>query len=301
MIKHFILLTCLILFFNSCGIQENKKIKISITTWIGYTPLFYAKEKKWLEPLNIKLLNVVSLSENMYLYKAGNSDAYVGTQYEYNLLSNENKNLTPIMLFDKSNGGDVILSNISIEELLKTDKQIDAYLEIDSINSILLEDFLKIYNLKNKKINYINEDQAYISKLNSKNLENPTIIVTYTPYNYDLEKNGFSELSSTKNNSNLLVIDAMFTNEDFFNENKKEFLALKSLVDKAVLELANNPKEFYETIKLYLPNTSYEEFLASLNDIVWINSNVPEEIITKLRNSNFKTRDIIKWFLTYED
>lgn len=301
MIKHFIFLACLILFFNSCGIQENKKIKISITTWIGYTPLFYAKEKKWLEPLNIKLLNVVSLSENMYLYKAGNSDAYVGTQYEYNLLSNENKNLTPIMLFDKSNGGDVILSNISIEELLKTDKQIDAYLEIDSINSILLEDFLKIYNLKNKKINYINEDQAYISKLNSKNLENPTIIVTYTPYNYDLEKNGFNELSSTKNNSNLLVIDAMFTNEDFFNENKKEFLALKSLVDKAVLELANNPKEFYETIKLYLPNTSYEEFLASLNDIVWINSNVPEEIITKLRNSNFKTRDIIKWFLTYED
>ena len=294
MIKHFILLTCLILFFSSCGFQENKKIKISITTWIGYTPLFYAKEKKWLEPLNIKLLNVVSLSENMYLYKAGNSDAYVGTQYEYNLLSNENKNLTPIMLFDKSNGGDVILSNISIEELLKTDKQIDAYLEIDSINSILLEDFLKIYNLKNKKINYINEDQAYISKLNSTNLKNPTIIVTYTPYNYDLEKNGFSELSSTKNNSNLLVIDAMFTNEDFFNENKKEFLALKSLVDKALLELANNPKEFYETIKLYLPNTSYEEFLASLNDIVWINSNVPEEIITKLRNSNFKTRDIIK-------
>ena len=90
----------------------------------------------------------------------------------------------------------------------------------NSINSILLEDFLKIYNLKNKKINYINEDQAYISKLNSKNLKNPTIVVTYTPYNYDLEKNGFNELSSTKNNSNLLVIDAMFTNEDFFNENK---------------------------------------------------------------------------------
>ena len=223
MIKHFILLTCLILFFSSCGIQENKKIKISITTWIGYTPLFYAKEKKWLEPFNIKLLNVVSLSENMYLYKAGNSDAYVGTQYEYNFLSNENKNLTPIMLFDKSNGGDVLLSNISLEKLLKTDEQIDAYLEIDSINSILLEDFLKIHNLKNKKINYINEDQAYISKLKSKDLKNPTIIVTYTPYNYDLEKNGFSELSSTKNSSDLLVIDAMFTNENFLMNIKKSF------------------------------------------------------------------------------
>ena len=82
----------------------------------------------------------------MYLYKAGNSDAYVGTQYEYNLLSNENKNLTPIMLFDKSNGGDVILSNISIEELLKTDKQIDALSAIleDSDLDVLFLEYLSI-------------------------------------------------------------------------------------------------------------------------------------------------------------
>ena len=86
----------------------------------------------------------------------------------------------------------------------------------------------------------------------------------------------------------------MFTNENFFNEHKKEFLELKNIIDKSILNLANNPKEFYETIKSYLPNTSYEEFLTSLNDIIWINSNAPEEIITKLRNSNFKTRDIIK-------
>ena len=52
--------------FSSC-VEDNKKIKITTSTWIGYAPLFYAKEKNWLEPLNIKLLNVVSLSENMYL------------------------------------------------------------------------------------------------------------------------------------------------------------------------------------------------------------------------------------------
>jgi NitT/TauT family transport system substrate-binding protein len=295
MLKRFFLIFLIILSFSSCTINDNKKIKITTTTWIGYTPLLYAKEKNWLETLDIKIINVVSLSENMYLYKSGKADVYVGTQYEYNFLFNENKELTPIMIFDKSNGGDVILSNVSIDELIKTNKQIDAYLEIDSINSILLNDFLKNTNLQNKNINYINENQSNISRLKAVDMKNPTIITTYVPYNTILERNSFNELSSTKKNSNLLIIDGMYTTEKFLNENKDTFLKLKELLDKAIVNLHNNPKEFYETINPYLKNnTSYEEFLTSLDDVIWLNKDIPENILNKLRDSNFKTRDLIK-------
>lgn len=294
MIKSFVFLLFVVILFTSCGLDNSKKIKISTTTWIGYTPLFYAKEKKWLEPLDIKLLNVVSLSENMYLYKAGNSHVYVGTQYEYNSLYKEDKTLTPIMIFDKSNGGDVILSNLSIEQLSKTNKTIDVYLEIDSINSIILDDFLKSNHLENRKINYINDDQLNISRLKAVDMENPTIIVTYVPYNNILENNSFVELTSTKNNDNLLVIDAMYTKEDFYYENKETFIKLKKLIDKAIINLQNNPQEFYETVKPYLIDTNYEEFLASLNDIIWFNKDVPKDVLNKLYNSNFNTKDLIK-------
>ena len=151
MIKKLSFLILSIFLLTSCSIQNEEKLKISTTTWIGYTPLYYAKEKGWLEPLNIKLLNVVSLSENMYLYKAGNSDAYVGTQYEYNVLKKDN--LIPIIMFDKSNGGDIVMSNYSVNDLLKTDSKIDVYLEMDSINSIVFDDFIKQYNLSNKQFN----------------------------------------------------------------------------------------------------------------------------------------------------
>jgi NitT/TauT family transport system substrate-binding protein len=294
MIKRFVFLIFILLFFSSCEFKNDKKIKISATTWIGYTPLFYAKEKNWLEPLNIKLLNVVSLSENMYLYKAGNADAYVGTQFEYNFLYKENKNLTPIIFFNKSNGGDVILSNLSIDKLIKTNKTIDAYLEIDSINSVVLNDFLKSYNLQDKKINYINEDQSIISRLNAKDMKNPTIITTYIPYNYILTKNSFKEVSTTKNNSDLLVIDAMYTTESFYYENKETFEKLKKLIDKAIINLQNNPEEFYKTVKPYFANTSYDEFLTSLNDIIWLNKDISNDVLIKLNNSDFKTKDIIK-------
>jgi len=293
MIKKFVFLLFVVLSFSSC-VEDNKKIKITTSTWIGYAPLFYAKEKNWLEPLNIKLLNVVSLSENMYLYKAGNADAFVGTQYEYNFLLQEDKTLIPIMVFDKSNGGDMILSNLTLDELSKTNKDIDAYLEIDSVNSILLNDFIRSNNLQDKKINYINEDQSNISRLKANEINNPTIIVTYTPYNNILEKNYFRELSSTKKSDDLLIIDGMYVKKDFYYENKETFVKLKKLVDDSIINLQNNPKEFYNTVKPYLTNISYEEFLSSLNDIIWLNKDIPTNILEKLDNSNFKTKDLIK-------
>lgn len=292
MLRKIIFSFVILFLFTSCTIQNEKKLKISATTWIGYTPLFYAKEKDWLEPLNIKLLNVVSLSENMYLYKSGNSDAYVGTQYEYNTLVKNMESLTPILLFDKSNGGDVIMSNLNIEELQKIEKQIDVYLEMDSINSILFEDFINKHDLKNKNFNYLNKDQAFISEL--KTSPNPTIIVTYVPYNIKLEKNGFKNLASTKDNFDLLVIDAMFMKKELFLENKETFIELKNLVDKSIINLQKDPKEFYETVKDYLPNTNYEEFLKSLDDIIWINKDVSPKIIEKLSDNNFPTRDLLK-------
>jgi len=293
MLKRIFLTTILLLSFISCSSDYDKKLKISATTWIGYTPLFYAKEKGWLKELNIKLLNVSSLSENMYLYKAGNSDAYVGTQYEYDLLSQEDKSLIPIMMLDRSHGGDMVMSNMSIQELKDTSKTVDAYLEMDSVNNTMLKDFIKSYKLESKTINYINKDQTKIGLLDAKDMKNPTIIVTYIPYNNSLEKNGFVELASTKNSLNLLVLDAMFTTTKVLRGHKKQFIELKKLIDTSVEALKKDPKEFYETIKPYMLDMSYKEFYDSLGDIIWINKEIPSELKNRMNEGNFPTRNLI--------
>lgn len=289
-----ILFFILMFFFTSCFSPYDKPLKISATTWIGYTPLFYAKEKGWLDPLNIKITNVVSLSENMALYKSGNFDAYVGTQYEYEVLSPKENSLHPIMMFDRSYGGDVILGNISIDDLKQTASTIDVYLEMDSINITLLKDFVKKYNLENKKINYINKDQAYISTLKGSDMKSATLIVTYSPYNNYLTKNDFRELASTKDGLDLLVVDAMFTTDNVFDEHKQQFIELKKIVEKSLNALNENPKEYYETIKMYLPETSYEEFQHSLKDIIWINKAMSPALQERLNKANFPIRGIIQ-------
>jgi len=292
MYKHLLLFMTLLFLLTSCSSEKQEKLEISTTTWIGYSPLFYSKEKGWLKPLNIKLMHVSSLSENMYLYQAGNADAYVGTQYEYNMLIKKEPSLIPVMLFDRSNGGDVVMSNLSIEELQKSTEPINAYLEMDSVNSTLLEDFIQNYNLHEKQINYINRDQTSISTLSSSTVKN-AIIVTYIPYDIELNKHGFKSIASTKDNLNLLVIDAMFTTEKTFSKHQKQFSELKKLVDRAVDVLEKNPREFYKMVKPYLLELNYEEFIQSTQDIEWINKNISPELKQRMKESHFPTIGLI--------
>jgi len=291
--KKTVLLSASLFFLCSCSLGQPERLKISLTTWIGYTPIFYAKEKGWLEPLNIKIVSVSSLSENMYLYQAGNSDAYAGTQYEYELLVRNDPSLMPIMMLDRSNGGDVIMGNRSIEQLKNSEETLDAYLEMDSINIVLMQDFIRKYALENKTINYINKDQAYISTLEVKDMKRETLIATYTPYNCDLKRHGFKELASTNESLDLLVVDALFATEEVFNTHHKQFLGLKKLVNDALLVLKNDPDAFYMTVKPHMLGMDKEAFFNSLNDIVWINNEISVELRERMEEMGFPIRDLI--------
>lgn len=293
MLKKLAFFISVLLLLSACSQGDYAKLKISATTWVGYSPLFYAKEKGWLDGLNIKLLHVVSLSENMYLFQAGNADAYVGTQYEYSLLSETDPTLMPVMMFDRSYGGDIIMSNVSLEELRSTSEPIDAYLEMDSINSTLLADFLSYYGLQDKKLKYINQDQANLSGLQAKALSRPSLLITYTPYNIQLAKQGFKEVASTKDGLGLLVVDALFTREATLHQHRQQFDGLKKLVDEATDALQRDPHEFYATVKPYMLEVSYEEFLRSLDDIIWINKQISADLRIRMQQADFPIRGLI--------
>lgn len=277
------LLGCCLLLSACFTDTSYERLKISSTTWIGYAPLFYAKEKKWLDDYNIKLTQVVSLSENMYLYEAGNSDAYVGTQYEYRILSKKIPGLKPVVLFDRSNGGDMILANQSIQTI-KQAEEIEAYLELDSVNAVLLQDFIAKHQI-HAHINYYNKDQAEISVLKTHPDQATTVVVSYDPYHYRLQKNGFQEIASTADITDLLVVDALFTSQETLQKHQVQFEALKKMVDEALIALNRDPQAFYQTIKPHLRHLRYEDFLNSLTKIEWLSSPISEELVQRIQAS----------------
>lgn len=291
-IKALILLS--VLFISSCDEKPEPPLKIVASSWIGYSPLFYAQESGWLTPLNITLTNVVSLGEALRIYESAGMDAIAGTQYEFNQVHAKDHSVMPVIMFDRSNGGDLIMSNQSIASLQKSDKTINVYLEMDSVNYFLFKSFIAANRLEGRKYNYINKDQLKISALRNTPTTGPTIIVTYVPYNAKLALQGFHVLASTRQGLDLLVVDGLYTSKATLIKHRAQFVALKSLVDKAIRELEVNPKGYYEKIKTYLENPSYDDFMASLGDIVWLNKPLPDELVKRLNATAYPVRDLIQ-------
>lgn len=280
-----------IIFLTSCVNDKKDKLRVVTSNWIGYTPLFYAREKGLLDKLNIQLLSVVSLSESLHTYKSKHADIFLGTQYEYEEAFKRDNQVVPIMLLNKSDGGDVVMSNLTLEEIKKEDKQIDVFLELSSVNSLVFDDFITKHNIKNKNFNYVNKDQSFIAQ--QKEFKNPTIVISYNPYNITLEKNGLKTLETTKDNIEILIVDAMFTTNDILIKYKDELKELKKIIDIAIDDLEKDEKAYYDLIKDYLYDTSFEEFQQSLSNIKWINKNIDKNILDSLKEHNFPTKELL--------
>jgi len=293
--RRFLLLTSVALvvalLLSSCEQKPDiKEIRITTNPWVGFTPIMYAQQKGWLKETRFKFIWTVGLDDNAKLYDKGLSSGFTATQYEYFGFKNKEK-LKPFFLIDRSNGADVILSNLSIDEI-KKQKNIDAYYELASVNKDLFNAFVTKYNVDKNNFKFHYADQNTIADLKIDNKK--MLVISYEPYASTLEKKGYKRIASTRELDSIRVIDAIFINEDIGIGAKQDVLKLKSAFDDAVIELKKDPKEFYESIKGYLENQSYEEFRASLNGIEWLNTNPPNEVIEYLQKQNVPTDRLIR-------
>lgn len=289
-----ILLLLSVFLLAGCSGQKEPPVKIVANSWIGYSPLFYAKEKGWLEEINVKLSTVVSLGESMMTFKTGGFEGITGTQYEYKKLLSQKNEVIPIIMFDRSNGGDMVMGNRSIEAFQNSTQPIDVYLEIDSINYLMFKDFVKSKNLEEKKFNFINKDQLKIvTTIKNNKTTNPTLITTYNPYNFELENHNFIVLASTKDITDIMVLDALYVTKNSLEANQNTYLKLKKVINQALTDLEKDPKNYYNLVKSYIENPSYEEFSASLMDIEIITMPIPESIALKMKQMNFPSKDLM--------
>ncbi len=280
----FLLVVLIGIFFLGCEEKNSEPMVVSTNMWIGYSPLYYAEKKGWLREHNIKLVRTVSLGESLDTFEKGSADMLCGTQYELKKVSDNDANNGRIILLDRSNGGDIILSNLSIDEL-KSEKKIDVYLEIDSVNSVLFEYFMKEYSLSETQINYIDKTPDISARLRMK--KTPTVIVTYSPYDEMLKKQNYKMIASTKD-SELLVVDIIYAPFKTSEKFSKELDRLNFLIAKSLSDLKTKPKEYYKAINDDFGFKDYYEFEDALGSIEWIyssdNPNIRKKVIKQLKH-----------------
>ncbi len=291
MIKNLLIVILGLFLLFGCSSKEDKELKIVTNSWIGYAPLFYAKESGYLDNLGIKLITTVSLEEAFDIFSVGKADLVTTTQHEYYALKKTFNSIKPVILIDRSLGGDMIMSNISLDELKNANK-IDVFLEIDSINSEILKTFIKKYKLDISKMNFIDGDQSEFQDIKNDKSKN-ILIVTYSPYNEPLNDSGFMELVSTKDLDSIIVIDSICATDKIINKYPDVLKKLKNVIDQSIFEIENNKKDAYKKVSRYLNNISYEEFLASLKKIRWINT-PSDDLLNRIEPLKYKREYLIK-------
>jgi len=285
-----IIIVIVMLILSGCSWQTTEPLRISVNLWTGYSPLYYLKQKGLLKAEHMKLVTVVSLSENKQMYLSGFSDVFTGTQYEYKAAKKQFPSLEPQILMDRSNGGDMVMANCDFETLKKTPK-VDVYMEIDSVNKAVFDDFIAYHKLDRSRFHLINMNPYASSNL--KMLPEPTLIVTYNPYDVKLKQQGYHTVDSSKN-LQLFVMDALYADAETVKAYQKELTALSRLIAKALDVLKHDPKAYFTTINPYFKYKDYNAFVEALKGITWIYADRSPFLLKELKDHNVSTNSLLE-------
>jgi NitT/TauT family transport system substrate-binding protein len=283
-----------LLVLNGCAKQEEKPIVISSDVWIGATPLYYAHAKGWLKEINIEMLQAGSIEANLNMYETHASDLVTGTQHEYQRLRKTHPDIVPTIIYDRSYGGDMVLSNRTPQELIAYTGKIEVYAELDTVGEDMLDYFLAEKKISKDKLNIFSRNQEEIESTPNNSGSGPIIVSTYNPHDLVLKEHGFQEVGSSRSDS-YVVIDGIFSTRAVAKQHKEQLAALKKLLEKSVEAYTKNPKEFYSTVKSYLGHPTYTEFEQMRSNIKWVkNEEIPTVMKQKMVEMNFPITELIK-------
>jgi len=248
----------------------------------------------WLEEANIEMLQTNSIDENLEHYNSGAADIVTGTAHEYRRLTLSHSDLIPIIIYDRSYGGDVILSNRSLPQVQQTQDKIDIYLEKDTVSEEMLNYFLGENNLSKQRFTLYDRNQNEIETLMASPLTPPVIVITYNPHDIVLKKQGFFELASSKH-ERYIIVDAIYLSSQIAAKHPEQMKALRNVFGAGVRAYHHNPKAFYETVKPYLGTLSYEEFTQMIGNIQWTEDHkLTPQMLQQLQRNHFPTQDLIQ-------
>jgi len=270
----------MLVIFVGCERDYEENLRLAVSPRIGYSLLYYAQEKGMLEDAGIKLIPSTSLHETMHYYQSNLINAFVSTQFEASMLKEEN--LVHYMAIDDSDG-DVVLSNRSLETIIKN-KRAKTYFEIDSINKLVFDDFIKKYHLSVSDFDLFNRAQVLLKDMVVSNKDD-IVIITYEPYATVLRNSGFLEISSAADDGTF-VLDSLYVNADFLKEHDKKLEKLKSIIKQSYLKFKEDPRAYYEVVKSYLENPTYEEFMKSSSTVKWLLNEPVSTLNKKLKSYN---------------
>lgn len=214
-------LALLAIFLCACEGTNEPPLRVGTNTWVGYEPLYLARDLGHYDDSAIKLVEMTSASDVIHALRAGSLEAAALTLDEVLLLLSDGFDLQIVLVIDYSNGADVLLAKPAYKSVSDLRGR-RVVVENSAVGAILLDGALQAAGMSAEDITLVSclADQ-HITCFNDADA-----VVTFEPIQSELVAAGASQLYDSSQIPNR-IIDVLVVRKDVVDTNTR---AIKKLL-----------------------------------------------------------------------
>ncbi len=183
-------------------LSDEEPISIAAHTWLGYEPMFMARNEGWLDDARVHLHETKSATESLQALAQGQVDGAALTLDEVLQARASGVPLTVVMIFNMSAGADSLLVQPDIKKLADLKgKRIGV--EKSSVGEIMLAETLREAGLKKQDVTLVALpiDQQLLAWRNHR----LDAVITYEPVATQITQIGAVKLFDSRQTPNTIV------------------------------------------------------------------------------------------------
>jgi NitT/TauT family transport system substrate-binding protein len=139
---------------SGCGWLSDQPVAIAAHVWVGYEPMFLARNEGWLDVQKVRLLETHNAAESLAALAEGRVDGAALTLDEMLKARETGLPLTAVLVFDISVGADMLVARADIPRLADL-KGKRIGLEQSSVAALLLSEILLFAGLTPKDVQLV--------------------------------------------------------------------------------------------------------------------------------------------------
>jgi NitT/TauT family transport system substrate-binding protein len=253
----------LLLTVTSGAAQSSEPLKLNIgySVWVGYGPLFIAKDQGYFadEGLDVTLTNVENPSDRFVALAAGQLNGLVTTLDTLSQYCNADTPFKAVFGLDESSGGDGIVANAGITSVADL-KGKNIGVNKGTVSNFLLEYVLKQNDMSDADVNLINMSQGDVpAALAAGRIDAG---VTWEPHLSKAVDNGATLVMNSSETPGLIV-DIFVLPQNVIDEHPEAVAGLVNAWNKSIDFLKANPDQGAEIMSKGLG--SFYDSAAAIN------------------------------------
>jgi NitT/TauT family transport system substrate-binding protein len=139
---------------SGCDWLSDQPVAVAAHVWVGYEPMFLARERAWLNDSQVQLLRTRSASESISALRSGKVQAAALTLDEVLTARASGLALTVVLVFNVSMGADMLVARSPFKRLADLKGRRIGY-EASSVGEVMLYEVLKAANLSRQDVSLV--------------------------------------------------------------------------------------------------------------------------------------------------